>query len=233
MWTLSWGMWDLVPWPGIEPWPPAQSLNLWTTREVPVSGMWRTENLPYLAPDKPQLLTSGKHFQKHWRWALPRINFLGAHSAANRPHTHSRSSPLRDPAPDQVTSVVPRPREQPPVLWLTEFFQGVCVTTILFSCSFPPRPLHFSWWRKHKLGKKENVDSSQPSLAGDKEKYVNGWSFRRIKQFVRCFKCIIHLTNEMQSWAFSFHPSKRKPQLPSRCWSPGRRGAFRMPSFQY
>ena len=22
MWTLSWGMWDLVPWPGIKPWPP-------------------------------------------------------------------------------------------------------------------------------------------------------------------------------------------------------------------
>ena len=34
---LSWGMWHLVPWPGIEPWPPAlgtQSLNHWTTREA-------------------------------------------------------------------------------------------------------------------------------------------------------------------------------------------------------
>ena len=32
-------MWDLVPWPGIEPRPPAlgaQSLSHWTTREVPV-----------------------------------------------------------------------------------------------------------------------------------------------------------------------------------------------------
>ena len=30
-------MWDLVPWPGIEPWPPvlgAQSLNHWDTREI-------------------------------------------------------------------------------------------------------------------------------------------------------------------------------------------------------
>ena len=38
MQTLSCGMWDLVPWPGIEPRPPAlgvQSLSYWTTREVP------------------------------------------------------------------------------------------------------------------------------------------------------------------------------------------------------
>ena len=38
MWTLSWGLWDLVPWPGMEPRPPAlgaQSLSHWTTREVP------------------------------------------------------------------------------------------------------------------------------------------------------------------------------------------------------
>ena len=35
---LSCGMWDLVPWPGIEPRPPAlraQSLSCWTSREVP------------------------------------------------------------------------------------------------------------------------------------------------------------------------------------------------------
>ena len=34
---FSGNMWDLVPWPGIEHWPPtlgAQSLNHWTTREV-------------------------------------------------------------------------------------------------------------------------------------------------------------------------------------------------------
>ena len=38
MQTLSWGMWDLVPWPGIKPGPPALqawSLSHWTTREVP------------------------------------------------------------------------------------------------------------------------------------------------------------------------------------------------------
>ena len=41
MWTLSLGMWDLVPWPGFKPMPAAlgvQSLNHWTTREVP--GTW-------------------------------------------------------------------------------------------------------------------------------------------------------------------------------------------------
>ena len=35
LWTLSWG---IVPWPGIELWPPAsgaRSLSHWTTREVP------------------------------------------------------------------------------------------------------------------------------------------------------------------------------------------------------
>ena len=38
MLTLSWGMWDLVPWPGITPRPPAleaRSLSHWTPREVP------------------------------------------------------------------------------------------------------------------------------------------------------------------------------------------------------
>ena len=39
MQTLSCGLWDLVPWPGIRPGSPAlgaQSLNHWTTREVSV-----------------------------------------------------------------------------------------------------------------------------------------------------------------------------------------------------
>ena len=34
MQTLSCGMWDLVPWPGIEPTLGAQCLSHWTTREV-------------------------------------------------------------------------------------------------------------------------------------------------------------------------------------------------------
>ena len=39
MQTLIYGMGDLIPWLGIEPGPPAlgvQSLNHWTTREVPI-----------------------------------------------------------------------------------------------------------------------------------------------------------------------------------------------------
>ena len=38
MQSLSCSMWDLVPWPGIQPRPPAlgvQSLSQWTSREVP------------------------------------------------------------------------------------------------------------------------------------------------------------------------------------------------------
>ena len=38
MWTLGCGMWDLVPWLGIQPQPPVlgvQSLSHWTTKEVP------------------------------------------------------------------------------------------------------------------------------------------------------------------------------------------------------
>ena len=37
MGTLNCGMWDLVPWPGIEPGPPTlevRNLSHWTTREV-------------------------------------------------------------------------------------------------------------------------------------------------------------------------------------------------------
>ena len=37
--TLSSNLWDLVPWPGIAPRPPAleaQSLSHWTTREEPL-----------------------------------------------------------------------------------------------------------------------------------------------------------------------------------------------------
>ena len=40
MHNLTWGMWDLVPWPGTEPRAPVlgvQSLSHWTTRDVPHS----------------------------------------------------------------------------------------------------------------------------------------------------------------------------------------------------
>ena len=69
--SLSWGLWDLVPWLGVEPGPPAlgaQSLNHWTTREVTTiihfiplcictlklysKGIWMNENsfLPSFPP---------------------------------------------------------------------------------------------------------------------------------------------------------------------------------------
>ena len=40
MFDLCWDIWDSIPWPGIEPRPPAfgvWSLSHWTTREIPVS----------------------------------------------------------------------------------------------------------------------------------------------------------------------------------------------------
>ena len=43
MYDLCCSMWDLVPWPGIEPGPPAleaKSLSHWTTREVPKFGFF-------------------------------------------------------------------------------------------------------------------------------------------------------------------------------------------------
>ena len=47
MGTLSFGMWDLVPWPGIKSGPHAlggQSLSHWTTREVPIWDILTKEN---------------------------------------------------------------------------------------------------------------------------------------------------------------------------------------------
>ena len=44
--TLRCGMWDLVPWPGIEPWAPCiGSLSHWTTREVTILGIFIIFNL--------------------------------------------------------------------------------------------------------------------------------------------------------------------------------------------
>ena len=49
MWTLSFGIWDLIPWPGIEPIPPvlgAWSLIHWTTREIPYYTWFLITNCP-------------------------------------------------------------------------------------------------------------------------------------------------------------------------------------------
>ena len=50
MQTLSRSMWDLVPWPGIKPGPPAlgpQSLSHWTTREVSLIWLYSSSYLQY------------------------------------------------------------------------------------------------------------------------------------------------------------------------------------------
>ena len=51
MWILSYGMWDLVPWPGTEPRPLALgvlSLSHWTTKEAPSQASWKRRlSLPF------------------------------------------------------------------------------------------------------------------------------------------------------------------------------------------
>ena len=47
-------MWDLVPQPGIEPWPPAlgaRSLTHWTTREVPGVSWFEFSQIRDLRPE--------------------------------------------------------------------------------------------------------------------------------------------------------------------------------------
>ena len=49
---LIWGMWDLIPWPGIEPSFPALgawSLSHWTTREIPVCRNFSRARSPSMA----------------------------------------------------------------------------------------------------------------------------------------------------------------------------------------
>ena len=61
---LSCNMWDLVPWPGVEPRPPALgawSLSHWSTREVPWKSFSMQEN-----PSKPQF-SPGSSPALFWR----------------------------------------------------------------------------------------------------------------------------------------------------------------------
>ena len=53
MQILSCGMWDLVPWPGIKPRPPALgawSLSYWTTREVSCTYLFKLQFYPDVCP---------------------------------------------------------------------------------------------------------------------------------------------------------------------------------------
>ena len=66
---LSCSMWDLVPWPGIEPRPPAWaawSLNHWTSREVPRPGFkWPSEQTIRTIPD-----THGSPSSVQFSWSV-------------------------------------------------------------------------------------------------------------------------------------------------------------------
>ena len=69
MQTFSCGMWDLVPWPGVEPRPPIWgelSLSHWTTREVPMKHFsYRTFSL--LLEEKEKLFRLELfHFPVFW-----------------------------------------------------------------------------------------------------------------------------------------------------------------------
>ena len=67
------GMWDLVPWPGIEPVPPAlevQSLNHGTTREVPTS-IFLSERLIAIGVSNAMDM-DGRQFGEHHQ-ELPRL----------------------------------------------------------------------------------------------------------------------------------------------------------------
>ena len=74
MQTLSWGMWDLVPWPGIEPRPPALgvwSLNHWTPREAPTPLLERQLLAPCLAMSQaPPSLPESRNLEFRRAYAL-------------------------------------------------------------------------------------------------------------------------------------------------------------------
>ena len=63
MWTLRCCIWDLIPWPGMEPRPPALgawSLSPWTTGEVPIALSLLLSSMPW------QECTTVNPFA-HWR----------------------------------------------------------------------------------------------------------------------------------------------------------------------
>ena len=74
---LSCGMWDLVPWPGIQYGPPALgalNLNHWTTREVPLKKKKKKKQEKNLAPPIGTRSVSAlkelpdKHCRMSWVW---------------------------------------------------------------------------------------------------------------------------------------------------------------------
>ena len=64
MWTLSCGMWDLVPCPGTEPGFPALavwSINHWTTWQVPDFTSWYEEQYVSIGRDRVTISHLGNH----------------------------------------------------------------------------------------------------------------------------------------------------------------------------
>ena len=96
MWTLSWGMWDLVPWPGTEPGPPelgVRSLSLWTTREalegntiilILRNKYLRRRRLGYL--ESSNLKLRGRKVGGQGVWPSLRASLLTSGNAAEQGH---------------------------------------------------------------------------------------------------------------------------------------------------
>ena len=85
--SLSWGMQDLVPWPGIEPGPPpslalgAQSLRHWSTREAPED--------PNFIDEKNQIRTGESNLLRVSLWERRRYYIQAqAFLALNQMLTH-------------------------------------------------------------------------------------------------------------------------------------------------
>ena len=87
--TLSCGMWDIVPWPGIKPESPAlgaQSLSPWTTREVPGSLFLITNSLRWRNLSSTKLSPcSEPQFPHPWNGHNPAAPSYGQWGDASRP----------------------------------------------------------------------------------------------------------------------------------------------------
>ena len=108
MQTLNCSMWDLVPWPGIKPRPPAlgaQTLSHWSTRDVPTPASLLT--LPFLPPSVSRALHSPSLLVLSWSPFLP--YWAGPHGWIPKPfpqhHPPFASTPTLHPhTPNQTTN---------------------------------------------------------------------------------------------------------------------------------
>ena len=101
MWNLSCSIWDLVPWPGIEPRSPALgvwSLSQWSTREVPVfilKSVWSNMSITtpvflFIAICMTYLFPSlHSHSVKHLFWVRGRESALSTYILLAETKLHS------------------------------------------------------------------------------------------------------------------------------------------------